>query len=322
MLLDIQETSSLIRQGKLLHIAGNQTLLQDLPQGNWIGGTTDYFMSQDGGVVSAEKLFVHELPAKSFIIESYTASEIARLTKDTFSNGYSLIILPFDSDVHREFAKNAASFEDIFLKNVVGWVSGVNLNVPNTYAMSFSGISGKHYPDQAVVLHVELEASQTATLGIINIFHEDPNSPVFEFPERDDPFTVDACLVDGKEVVFSQYLAQQNLNTQLPLIGDYSGIGINASIKEIVGDIVYMYAPLFSGISYRLPRGISDYASDFRSHLEEIGEVTAVFSCNCILNFLYGELEGKQVGAFLGPITFGEVAYQLVNQTLVYLAIS
>jgi hypothetical protein len=45
------------------------------------------------------------------------------------------------------------------------------------------------------------------------------------------------------------------------------------------------------------------------------------FSCNCILNYLYAELEGKQTGNFTGPITFGEVAYQLLNQTMVYLDI-
>jgi hypothetical protein len=32
-------------------------------------------------------------------------------------------------------------------------------------------------------------------------------------------------------------------------------------------------------------------------------------------------LAGKQTGAFTGPVTFGEVAYQLLNQTLVYLKI-
>jgi hypothetical protein len=47
-----------------------------------------------------------------------------------------------------------------------------------------------------------------------------------------------------------------------------------------------------------------------------------VFSCNCILNYLYSELEGKQTGGIIGPITFGEVAYQLLNQTLAYLTIS
>ena len=45
------------------------------------------------------------------------------------------------------------------------------------------------------------------------------------------------------------------------------------------------------------------------------------FSCNCILNYLYSELEGKKTGGITGPITFGEIAYQLLNQTMVYLTI-
>ena len=45
------------------------------------------------------------------------------------------------------------------------------------------------------------------------------------------------------------------------------------------------------------------------------------FSCNCVLNYLYSNLEGKKVGSFTGPMTFGEIAYVLLNQTLVYLQV-
>jgi hypothetical protein len=47
--------------------------------------------------------------------------------------------------------------------------------------------------------------------------------------------------------------------------------------------------------------------------------VTPVFMCNCILNFLYGELEGKKTGALQGAITFGEIAFKLLHQTLLHL---
>jgi len=47
----------------------------------------------------------------------------------------------------------------------------------------------------------------------------------------------------------------------------------------------------------------------------------ASFSCNCILNYLYGELEGKHTGQVVGPMTFGEVAYQLLNQTMVQMTL-
>ncbi len=38
-----------------------------------------------------------------------------------------------------------------------------------------------------------------------------------------------------------------------------------------------------------------------------------------MLNYVYGKLEGRHTGKLTGPITFGEIAYQLLNQTLVYL---
>jgi len=45
------------------------------------------------------------------------------------------------------------------------------------------------------------------------------------------------------------------------------------------------------------------------------------FSSNCILNYLYGELEGKKIKNVTGPITFGEIGYMLLNQTLTFLYI-
>lgn len=64
---------------------------------------------------------------------------------------------------------------------------------------------------------------------------------------------------------------------------------------------------------YRLVRPA---ASDRRG-----GRRGAAFSCNCILNHLYGQLEGQRTGRFTGPMTFGEIAFLLLKQTLVYLAV-
>jgi len=108
----------------------------------------------------------------------------------------------------------------------------------------------------------------------------------------------------------------------MPLVGDYSGTGINVSFKAIEGDTVYLYAPVFKNIQYRIAKPISDYEKAFRQHFESVCDKGVAFSCNCILNFLYGGLEGKSVDAFAGPITFGEIAYQLVNQTLVYVMVT
>jgi hypothetical protein len=84
---------------------------------------------------------------------------------------------------------------------------------------------------------------------------------------------------------------------------------------------VNFYAPVFKGIEYRFAENIPDYVEAFHGKIDEIKNRNSGFACNCILNFLYGGLEGKNIGGFYGPITFGEVAWQLLNQTLVYLQI-
>jgi hypothetical protein len=66
---------------------------------------------------------------------------------------------------------------------------------------------------------------------------------------------------------------------------------------------------------------VADYVSAFESRLKTLAPGNIVFSCNCILNYLYSQLEGRRTGGIVGPITFGEIAYQLLNQTLVYLEI-
>jgi hypothetical protein len=66
---------------------------------------------------------------------------------------------------------------------------------------------------------------------------------------------------------------------------------------------------------------VADYAGAFRSRLSATDPAGVVFGCNCILNFLYGELEGQAIGGVQGPVTFGEIAYQLLNQTLVTIRI-
>ena len=50
--MTFDEASGLISSGKLLHIAGTEALLRKLPEGSWIGGSTEYFMAEDGGKIS------------------------------------------------------------------------------------------------------------------------------------------------------------------------------------------------------------------------------------------------------------------------------
>jgi hypothetical protein len=60
---DSQAVKGLIRSGKRLLLAGDEHLLATLPNGNWIGGTIPYFMTEQGGALTKERIYVTELPA-------------------------------------------------------------------------------------------------------------------------------------------------------------------------------------------------------------------------------------------------------------------
>jgi len=206
------------------------------------------------------------------------------------------------------------------MRNIVGWISGVNLNVPGQTPIVVDGMTRAAYTDKAVALHLKVPDGKIAKINIINIFSPDDNSPVIEFTEEG--FSAVNCLVGGEETVLADYIEQNGIDVKLPLVGDYSGNGVNISIKSIENGVVSFYAPVFSGIKYRMAKKIPDYAAAFHSNIAGINSENAVFSCNCVLNFLFGELEGKKIGRFIGPVTFGEIAYQLLNQTLVYVTVS
>ena len=320
MLMTFEETSKLIQDGKILHIAATEALLKKLPKGNWIGGSTEYFMAKDGGKVSGDLLSVIEFPYKNFVIKSYTTQDINKVVTDAFDNGFSLLIIPFDSAVHKEYAQNAAEYDQMFLRNVVGWISGLNLNKPGQTPIAVNGSTAEVFTDKAVAFHLQVPEDKIVTVNIINIFEQDPATPLIEFTEEG--FSVKKCRVGGKEVVLADYIAQNGIDTKLPIVGDYAGNGINISFKSIENGVVNFYAPVFAGIEYRMAKAVSNYQSLFNKRIAEHKDTSAAFSCNCILNFLYGELENKKIEAFVGPITFGEIAYQLVNQTLVYVSVS
>lgn len=322
MLVSLEQAKNLIREGKILHIAADQSLLEQLPKGKWIAGTTPYFITEQGGITCKDRLFVHELNcAVDYKIMVYDRNDIFNITKDAYSNGITFLIMPFASDIAVFYAKEAPNSDDLLLNPTVGWISGFDLSADSS-AKVFDGASGKSYGDNAVALHICLPDDKVASLGIVNIFDTDKNNPRIEFPE--DTLSVTNCFVNGKEMLFSDFILKNKIDTQLPLVADYNGTLINVSIKSISKDNykVDLYAPVFSGKEYRFASPVRDYAASFAKHLQPLKDHSPIFSCNCILNYLYGKLEGKTTPPFTGPVTFGEIAYQLLNQTLVYAVVT
>lgn len=318
MFVNLNEAIKLIQEERILHIAADEALLDKLPKGKWIAGTTPYFITEQGGITCKDRLFVQEIDcAIDYKTVVYDRDNIFDITKDAYPNGMTILIMPFASDVAVYYAKEAPNSENIFMNPTVGWISGYDLSTDSN-AKVYDGVSGESFENKAVALHICLPEDKMASIGIVNIFNTDENDEKIEFTE--DALTVTKCLVNGKEVSLTDYLAENKIDTKLPLVADYNSILVNVSIKSISDEnkTVDFYAPVFAGKEYRFARSVSNYEASFNEHLQDVKDVKPVFSCNCILNYLYGELDGKATPPFAGPVTFGEIAYQLVNQTLVY----
>ena len=316
MLVNLDQAINMINEGKILHIAADEELLSKLPKGKWIGGTTPYFISEEGGLLTKDQLFVNEIDfAQEIKIEKYGKYNVFQIVEECYDNGLTIIILPFGSQVVAKYAKEAPEVEELLMHPTVGWVSGYDLGTGGE-AKVYDGSTGESYTDKAIVMYIKLPEEKSAMINIVNIFEDDKTDPAITF--SDNELSVIDCRVNGQKVNFAEYIKKKNIDTQMPLVADYNGVFINTSIKEITDNKVDLYAPVFRGVEYRFATHVSDYAKEFEKRISEAGAGTPVFSCNCILNYLYGNLEGHKTPPYAGPVTFGEVAYQLINQTLVY----
>jgi hypothetical protein len=319
MLMDITRAAAEIGSGKRLVIAGERKLLQALPAGDWIGGSIPYFMDASGGTVSRDKLYVDELPAetKASAIKGYSADQLRGIPADAPENGFTYLIIPATSPAHLEYAEHAPAYPGLFMKPIFGWISGVHLDdLGKAKPCVIDGRTGKCSETDAIAMHCTLAAGKMAQLGIVNLFDQGKGDAI-RFSKTG--FVVKEAEVNGRTVDFAQYLRDNKIDTKLPLVANYSGAKVNVSFQEVQAGQVALYAPVFTGVEYRIAGPIGDYVKEFQASLPKGAKTT--LSCNCILNFLYSELEGKRTPGIQGPITFGEIAYQLLNQTFVYLSI-
>lgn len=322
-LTSIGYASELIAAGRFLTIAGDEEALRQLPKGNWIGGTIPYFMSEDGGAVSRDRVFVNEIPAfdAAPALRFYDAEALPQICRNAPEHGYTVIIVPALSPCHVAFAENAPNYEDMYMKPLIGWVAGVHLdNLGKTSPKVVLGTTGEFSDQHAVAIDVPLPPEKYANIDIVNLFRPGSGDAI-AFGATG--FSAGDCQINGHLANLADYLTSRQIDTRLPLVADYCGAMINVSIKGIdaAARNVDFYAPVFPGVTYRIADPVDDYVGRFQAALPTLDSGIS-FSCNCILNFLYSDLEGKRTAHITGPITFGEIAYQLLNQTLVYLTVA
>lgn len=318
------EAAQFIAGGRYFLVAADALRLRELPAGNWIGGSIPYFVASDGGQCSRDKIFMHEIPVLGGAptIRLYEPRELPKVFVDGPDNGFSIIIIPAFSEAHSDFASHAPDYEEAFMKPLAGWVAGIHLDdLGKANPCVANGRTKQQSETAAVVMHVPLPVDRTARIEIVNLFRPG-NGPAISFTSTG--FAVGDCLIDGEPGNLADYLLATSADTRLPLVADYCGAMVNVSIRSVDNEKrrVEFYAPVFAGMEYRQAAPMGDYIQDFTAALPASEKAdNIVFSCNCILNYLYSGLEGRSTEPFKGPATFGEVAYQLLNQTLVYIAI-
>ena len=318
----VAEVATLIEAGKTLLLAGEESLLRQLPHGKWIAGTIPYFMSERGGLLTEQEIQVTELPASvvEAKIQLYKTAELEQIPNGYLPGGFSYLLIPAFTTALQRFAQEGPTWAGIFDQPLIGWVSGINLNNFGKQSPKvINGQTGEVSDADAAVLHARLAPGKHAEADILNLFVQGDGDTI-AFPKAG--FVVSDCIINGKPQSFAGYLQAKQIDTKLPLVADYLGAMVNASFQSVdyaTGE-VHLYAPVFPGVEYKIAAPVDDYKAAFAAKLDG-RDVKALFSCNCILNYLYANLEGHKTGTLTGPVTFGEIAYMLLNQTLVYLTI-
>lgn len=317
------EAAARIEAGDVMVVAGDEDLLRQLPKGAWIGGTSVYFVTEAGGCVDRGRLFCTSFPtARSASVRHVDVAALPTISKGYLANGFTMIMIPAFSVAHSEFAVKGQGYPGLFDQPLLGWITGVHLDEIGRRAPTvIDGATGQSHDEGAVLLHVELADGARIDLDILNIFAQG-DRPETSFVFDVDGFSARTATVGGEEVQLAEYITAQKIDTRLPLVANYAGALVNVSIRSVdteSGEVSF-YAPVVKGVEYRQARALGNYVEAFSAGAGAAG--AGQYSCNCILNYLYGELEGQRTGAYVGPVTFGEIAYVLLNQTMVRMDIA
>ena len=331
-LYSVAEVDVMIKNGDKLLLAGDAPLLSQLSKGDWIGGSCSRFVGKERTPVNTrEKIFVHNVTdvVNNFKIVVYDASNVKNIYDEAFEHGFSVLILPFYSDVWREYSINCSNYFNFANSPVCGWVAVAppySEYEQNDESLVFSGESGLSYKNSAVVMHIELSVEKYAEIHVFSPFKADDDD-IIVFEENGQQ--VEYALVNGVRQNFRQYLLNRGIDrshdagemSRKCLAGNFSGFIMNVSIgMETENDLekyVSLGAPVYKGVPYRLAN------MDKVSYAHEKKQLDVEVACafTCITNFAHSDIFQKHLTQMYGPFTYGEIGYFLLNQGTVYLTV-
>jgi hypothetical protein len=325
-LLDIRTTIELIQGGRVLVVSGEDRLMEKLPRGNWIGGTTPYFyLKNERGRADKSKLFVTDFTESinDFKILTLEEESLAMINTIGFENGFSFLILPAGQKIHHAFAIKSKDYDTLKNNSLIGFVAGADLEEykKGKVAKLFNGETKQSFSNSAVVMYCSLISPKVARVGSVNIFEP---SHEFFIEVFEDTAKVKDCLINGELSNLYQFLKDNKIDVSHPLIFDQGHSNVNISFQFLIKESkeVFFFAPLMKGKKYYFSKRLDHYQSAIKTKLFDVveHENAIIYNCSSILNYVHGKLNKNGIG-FSGPVTFGEIANHLLNQTFTYLAI-
>ena len=329
----VDEVNAMIEKGDKLLLAGDAPLLSQLSKGNWIGGSCSRFVEKEGALTTTrEKIFVHNVTkvAAGVKFKVYDAATISGIYDDAFDNGFSVLIMPFFSDVWKEYGVNCSNYSNFANSAVCGWVAVTPLYSDyesNDESLVFSGESGMSYPNSGVVMHIELAADKYAEIHVFSPFKPDDDD-VIVFEENGQQ--IEYATINGIRQSFRQYLLHRRIDPsrivgvseRKCLGGNYAGFIMNVAIGAEMADDMDKYvsfgAPVYKDIPYRLANMDNMSYCEYENKRFD-GNIVCSFTC--ITNSAHPDVFQKHLTHMNGPFTYGEVAYFLLNHATVYVTV-
>ena len=327
-LYSLEEVKAMILKGDSLLLAGDAALLADLPKGKWIAGAVSRFIEKGKTLVtSREKIFVHNVTdvASDITLKVYETKTVHSIYEDAFENGFSVLIVPYMSEILNEYAVKCTSYVHFGTRVVCGWVALAPIFSEyerNDESLVFSGETGMSYTNALVVMHVALPAEKYAEVYAFSPFKPDEGDKII-FEE--DGQQIENVLINGKRQNFRQYFIDRKIdrsNTACNMLagihstGLIMNVGIHEDTETDQGKYVSIGAPVYKGIPYCLAK--ADAETSYRNIKKFDDEI--VFSLSCITNYVCPEIFLEHTDAN-GPFAYGEIAYFLLNHATVYLTV-
>jgi hypothetical protein len=157
----VAELAAMIQAGRILLLAGAETLLAQLPAGRWIGGSAAAYLGNAGNATERNRIFYSDLSdhAPTAEILLLEASQLPGLAARYPENGFSFLILPGLSALLVSFARDAADYPGLYNSPLIGWISAVDLSGPPARPKIFAG-NGQAHAEHAALMHVSRPAKE------------------------------------------------------------------------------------------------------------------------------------------------------------------